>query len=167
MVALYKTKGKTSEELSQEPGLSIVRDAFSAKETIDSSEIGKFLDRVYRLTAVIFSTPATDAEHSAARKKQWAKTQAKLHVQLQALATEKICAINEFLKFEALVQVKELKGRVSGLELARILQPTTQTAIVSESSSSRKRNQYKPNKDFLTARKKACLCTTRRSISDL
>ena len=44
MVAIYKAKGKLSEELSQEPDLSIVRDALSAIETINSSEIGKFLD---------------------------------------------------------------------------------------------------------------------------
>ena len=82
MVALYKAKGKTSEELSQEPGLSIVMDTLSAKEIIDSSEMGKCLDGVYGLTAAIFSTPATDAEHSAIRKKQRAETQAKLHMQL-------------------------------------------------------------------------------------
>ena len=61
-------------------------------------------------------------------------------MQLQAVATKKIPAIDEFLEFEVLVQVKELKGRVSGLELAQILQPTTQIAIVTESSSSQKKN---------------------------
>ena len=46
MVALFKASGKTSEELSQKSGLSIVQEALSVKETIDSSELGKFLDNI-------------------------------------------------------------------------------------------------------------------------
>ena len=81
MVTLFKASRKTSEELSQEPGLSIVWEALSAKETIDSSELGKFLDGIQGLTASIFSTPATDTELSAAWKRQRADTQAKLFSQ--------------------------------------------------------------------------------------
>ena len=52
--------------------------------------------------------------------------------------------------------VGNLKGRVSSLELARILQPNTQTAAPTESSSGTNKHVFKPNEDFLTARKKQC-----------
>ena len=58
MVAIFKGKGKSSKELSQEPGLSYVRDALSAIETINATEIVRFLDAVHRLTASIFSIPS-------------------------------------------------------------------------------------------------------------
>ena len=75
-MALFKASRKTSEELSQEQGPSIVQ------EKIDSSVLGKFLDGIQGLTASIFSTPATNTELSAAQKRQWADTQAKLFFQL-------------------------------------------------------------------------------------
>lgn len=156
-VALFKAKGKTSKYLSLEPGLSYVRDALSAIEMIYATEIPRFLDGLHRLASAIFSTPTTYAEHSSARKKQCADTQAKLLVQLQSAARDKINAIKEFLKLEALVAVEELKGKVSGLELAQILQPTTQTVAPTESSSGTKKNVYKRNKNFLRARKNRVL----------
>ena len=88
--------------------------------------------------------------------KQQTEFQAKLLVQLQALAAEKVRAINKFLEFKVLVQIEELKGMVSGSELAQILQPNIQMDTANESSSGQKKIQYKPNEDFLTARKKAC-----------
>ena len=72
------------------------------------------------------------------------------------MARDKINSIDEFLEFEALVAVEDLKGRVSGLELAQILQPAAQTVAPTESSSGTKKNIYKPNEDFLMARKKPC-----------
>ena len=102
--------------MSLELGLSYVRDALSTIETINAAEIPRFLDSVHRLTALIFSISTSDSEHSSTRKKQQADTQAKLLVQLQSVARDKINAINEFLELEALVAVEELKGRVSGLE---------------------------------------------------
>ena len=73
-VALFKAKNKTSEELSLEPGLSHVREALSTIETINTVEVPRFLDNVNGLSAEIFATPATDAEHSSKKKKQCADT---------------------------------------------------------------------------------------------
>ena len=69
-VALFKAKGKLSKELSLLLGLSYVRDALSAIETINATEVPRFLDSVHRLTASIFSTPTTDAEYPSTRKTQ-------------------------------------------------------------------------------------------------
>ena len=80
----------------------------------------------------------------------------KLFTQLQELEAEKIKVINEFLQFEVLVQVEELKGKFGGTDLVRIFQPNPGEALADETSSGEKRNQYKRNEDFLTARHKAC-----------
>ena len=72
--------GKSSEELSQEPGLSTVRDILLAKDQIDSSDLDKFLDGIEGLSVSIFSSLATEAELTAAQKQRWADPQAKLFI---------------------------------------------------------------------------------------
>ena len=71
-VALFKAQNKTGAELSVEPGLSHVREALSAMDTINNVEMPRFLDNVNRLTAEIFATPATDSDLFAAKKKSCA-----------------------------------------------------------------------------------------------
>ena len=123
-------------------------------DTINKVEMPRFLDNVNGLTAEIFATPATDSDLSAAKKKSRADAQANILVQLQEAAKEKIDSINDFMDLEALVAVESLKGKVSSLEIARILHPNLYVSAPSKSSSGTKKQIYKPNKDFLTARKK-------------
>ena len=119
--------------------------------------MSRFLNNVNGLTAKIFATPSTNSNLCAAKKKSHADAQANILVQLQEAAKEKIDSINDFMDLEALVAVESLKGKVSSLEIARILHPNLHVSAPSESSSDTKKQIYKPNKDFLTARKKQIL----------
>ena len=108
------------------------------------------------LTAKIFATPATDSFLSAAKKESRADTQANILVQLQEAAKEKIDSIDGFMELEAIMAVESLKGKVSSLKIAWILNPNIHISAPMEYSSGKKKHIYKPNEDFLTARKKQC-----------
>ena len=51
------------------------------------------------------------------------------------VATQQSDTIDEFMGLEALVTVESLKGKVSSLEIARILHPNIHTSAPMESSS--------------------------------
>ena len=76
---------------------------------------------------------------------------------MQEAASDKIDSIHEFLELEALVGVESLKGKVSSLEIARILHPNVHISAPTESPSGTKKHTYKLNEDILTARKKQML----------
>ena len=83
----------------------------------------------------IFSSPAAEAELTSAQKLKRAETQQKTFDKLQTLAAAKVKELGEFLQFEVIVLVEEVKGKIGGLELAYILQEKPGPAPVHENSS--------------------------------